>query len=74
MLIFLLSMIFRKLICKRKQNQMISIITFEGSNQPTSSLNLGSSWTLVYSGLSGLATDSGRFACGQPQLFPSNTV
>lgn len=49
-------------------------ITFEGSNQPNSLLNLGSSWTLIYSGPSGLATDPGRLACGTPQLFPSNTV
>jgi hypothetical protein len=49
-------------------------ITFEGSNQPTSALNLGSSWTLIYSGQSGLATDPGRSACGIPQLFPSNSI
>ncbi len=49
-------------------------ITFEGSNQPTSALNLGSSWTLLYSGPSGLATDPGRLACGIAQLFPSNTI
>jgi hypothetical protein len=48
-------------------------ITFEGSNQPTSALNLGSSWTLIYSGPSGLATDPGRSACGIPQLFLSNS-
>ncbi len=49
-------------------------ITFEGSNQPTLALTLGSSWTLIYSGPSGLATDPGRTACGIPVLFPSNTV
>jgi hypothetical protein len=30
------------------------IITFEGSNHPTSALHLGSSWTLIYRGPSGL--------------------
>jgi hypothetical protein len=49
-------------------------ITFEGSNQPNSSLNLGSSWALLYSGPSGLATDPGRVACGIPQLFESNSI
>jgi hypothetical protein len=49
-------------------------ITFEGSNQPASALNLGSSWTLLYSGSSGLSTDPGRSACGIPQLFPSNSI
>ncbi len=49
-------------------------ITLEGSNEAVSALTLGSSWTLIYSGPSGLATDPGRSACGIAQLFPSNTV
>jgi hypothetical protein len=49
-------------------------ITFEGSNQPAAALNSGSSWTLIYNGSSGLATDPGRRACGSPLLFPSNSV
>jgi hypothetical protein len=49
------------------------IITLEGSNQPVSSLNLGSSWTLIYNGPSGLAIDPGRSACGVSQIF-SNSV
>ncbi len=49
-------------------------ITFEGSNQATSLLHLGSSWTLLYSGPSGLATDPGRLACGISQLFAGNSV
>lgn len=48
-------------------------ITLEGSNQPASALHLGSTWTLIYSGPSGLATDPGRLACGMPQLF-SNSI
>lgn len=48
-------------------------VTLKGSNQPASALNLGSSWTLLYSGVSGLATDPGRSACGIIQNF-SNTV
>jgi hypothetical protein len=49
-------------------------ITFEGSNQPTSLLNLGTSWALLYSGPSGLATDPGRTAWGSPQFFTNNSV
>jgi hypothetical protein len=49
-------------------------ITFEGSNQPASLIDLGSSWALIYSGSCGLDNDPGREACGIPVLFPSNTV
>jgi hypothetical protein len=49
-------------------------ITFEGSNQSTLALNLGSSWTLLYNGSSGLDTDPGRLACGLSQLFTSNSI
>jgi hypothetical protein len=48
-------------------------ITFEGSNQAASSLTLGSSWTLLYAGPSGLATDPGRQVCGPAQSF-SNSI
>lgn len=44
-------------------------ITFEGSNQPISTLTFGSSWTLLYSGLSGLATDPGRQSCEHHSSF-----
>ena len=47
-------------------------ITLEGSNQPSSTLNLGSSWTLIYNGPSGLAIDPGRLSCGIPQLFANS--
>ena len=46
-------------------------ITFEGSNQAASVLNLGSSWTLLYTGPSGLTTNPGRQACGISQNFPN---
>ena len=47
-------------------------ITFEGSNQAASALNLGSSWTLLYTGQSGLATNPGRQACGTSQYFTNS--
>lgn len=47
-------------------------VTLEGSNQPSAALVLGSSWTLIYSGTSGLDNDPGRTACGPPQLFQNS--
>ena len=47
-------------------------VTLEGSNQPASALTLGSSWTLIYSGISGLVTDPGRNAWGTPVSFSNN--
>ena len=35
-------------------------ITIEGSNHDSSLLTLGSSWTLIYSGVTGLTSDPGR--------------
>ncbi|CAF2888153.1 unnamed protein product [Rotaria sp. Silwood2] len=49
-------------------------ITFEGSNQPASALHIGSSWTLLYNGSSGLSTDPGRLTCGVSQLFNNNSI
>ena len=46
-------------------------ITIEGSNQPSSSLTLGSSWTLIYNGSTGLQTILTRFQCG-PMVSVSN--
>ena len=43
-------------------------ITIEGTTA-TSNLNLGSSWTLIYSGPTGLATDPGRNTFGPIQSF-----
>ncbi len=48
-------------------------VTLEGSNQSGTALTLGSIWTLIYSGISGLQTDPGRFTCGIEQLF-INTI
>jgi len=39
-------------------------ITIEGSIQPSSALLLGSSWTLLYNGSSGLDSDPGRSSEG----------
>jgi hypothetical protein len=49
-------------------------ITFEGSNQPNASLLLGSSWTLIYNGSSGLDADPGRLTCGTTQFFRNNSI
>ncbi|CAF1148145.1 unnamed protein product [Adineta ricciae] len=44
-------------------------VSLEGSNLPGRDLSLGSSWTLLYDGSSGLETDPGRKECGPLQLF-----
>ncbi|CAF1034057.1 unnamed protein product [Adineta steineri] len=44
-------------------------VSMEGSNQSGASLNLGSSWTLIYNGPSGLQTNPGRLTCGIMQLM-----
>lgn len=49
-------------------------LTVEGSNSTGAALNLGSSWTLLYNGLSGLSIDPGRNSLGQTVAIPSNTV
>ena len=46
-------------------------VTIEGSNQPSSSLTVGSSWTLIYNGSTGLQTILTRFQCG-PVVSVSN--
>ena len=48
-------------------------VTLEGSNQPSSLLTQGTSWTLIYNGSSGLAVDPGRQVYASPQNF-SNSV
>ena len=49
-------------------------ITIEGSNDISSSaLTLGSSWTLIYSGTTGLITDPGRRANGTIQYFSNSS-
>ena len=42
-------------------------ITIEGSNQSGTALTLGSSWTQIYSGASGLISDPGRLELGSMQ-------
>ncbi|CAF0798638.1 unnamed protein product [Adineta steineri] len=44
-------------------------VSLEGSNQSGASLILGSSWTLIYNGPSGLEKDPGRLTCGIMQLM-----
>jgi hypothetical protein len=47
-------------------------ITLEGSNQNGTLLTLGSSWTLIYNGSTGLDIDPGRSMLGQTQMIPNN--
>ncbi|CAF1641331.1 unnamed protein product [Adineta ricciae] len=49
------------------------IVTLEGSNQSGSNLTLGSSWTLIYNGNSGLQNDPGRMGGGSIQQI-NNTI
>ena len=48
-------------------------ITIEGSNEASSSLTSGSSWTLIYTGVTGLSADPGRLSWGSYQFF-SNRI
>lgn len=48
-------------------------MTLEGSNQTGSALFLGSSWTLIYNGSTGLTVNPGRNAIGVMQTF-SNSI
>lgn len=48
-------------------------VTLEGSNRIGTELTLGSSWTLIYQGISGLQVNPGRTVCGSIVLF-SNTL
>jgi hypothetical protein len=45
------------------------VITIEGTNSPNATTTLNSSWTLIYNGASGLATDPGRNTFGQQVSF-----
>jgi hypothetical protein len=49
-------------------------ITIEGSNLNGSALTLGSSWTLIYNGSSGLTSDPGRSAMGTLQILPNASI
>lgn len=48
-------------------------ITLEGSNATDAALTLGSSWTTIYSGVSGLETTLGRSAWGIPEAVAATT-
>ena len=50
-----------------------TMITLEGSNGTSANLVLGSSWTLIYRGPTGLDIDPDRFGCGTRVSF-SNTM
>lgn len=47
--------------------------TIEGSNEPLSALTLGSSWTLIYNGSSGLDLSPGLCSFGVTQWLSSNS-
>ena len=47
-------------------------MTIEGSNQASATLTTGSSWTLIYSGSTGLNTDPGRYTWGPRRNFTNN--
>ena len=48
-------------------------MTVEGSNQTGSALTLGSSWTLIYNGSTGIQLSTGRGVYGSTQIV-SNTI
>jgi hypothetical protein len=49
-------------------------ITIESSNLTGSALTLGSSWTLIYNGSSGLTLDPGRATMGPLQILPKFSI
>ena len=51
------------------QNRDPLTITIEGSNQNSSLLTFGSSWTLIYNGSSGLTINPGRSKKGTTQIL-----
>jgi len=44
-------------------------VTLEGSNQSGTALTVGTSWSLIYSGNTGLPSNPGRGICGTVQSF-----
>jgi len=50
------------------------IVAIEGSNQPFTALTLGSSWSLIYNGSSGLDIDPNRYTCGVTQWLSNNSI
>ena len=49
-------------------------ITVEGTNATSSALMLGTSWSLIYTGATGLNADPGRQANGQFQCISNSTI
>lgn len=49
-------------------------ITLEGSNQSGNFLTLGTSWTLIYNGSTGLAVDPGRSIFGITKMISNNSI
>ena len=49
------------------------VVSVEGSNLSGTNLTLGTSWSLIYNGTSGLGTDPGRSSCGSIQSI-NNSV
>jgi hypothetical protein len=47
-------------------------ISIEGTNSPNATTTLNSTWTTIYSGTSGLATDPGRNAFGSTASFTNS--
>ncbi|CAF0971630.1 unnamed protein product [Adineta ricciae] len=50
------------------------VVTIEGSNHSFLELTLGSSWTLIYNGSSGLDIDPGRTSWGVTMFIQNNTI
>ncbi len=50
------------------------IVSIEGSNQPSSVLLFGSSWPLIYSGLSDIDSDPNRYSYGMTEIISNNII
>lgn len=50
-----------------------AVITIEGTNSPNATTTLNSTWTTIYNGVSGLATDPGRNTFGPVVPFSNTT-
>jgi hypothetical protein len=50
------------------------IVSIEGSNQPSSVLLFGSSWTLIYRGSSDIDSDPNRYSYGMTEIISNNII
>ena len=50
------------------------VLTIEGSNRNSSELRSGTSWTLIYTGSTGLDVDPGRLELGDIQSLSNNAL